>query len=413
MAEGFGRGATLGRPQGRAETPPAPSRRPHGRRGAKVLLLASLVALSSGCQSGGDAIGYYWQSVSGHLELLRKAEPIPDLVAQPQTEPGLRARLELAQRVRRFAIAELGLPDNGSYTRFAALDRPFVVWSVVAAPELSLELRRWCFPVAGCVSYRGYYAEAAARQYAEGLAGEGFDVQVSGVPAYSTLGWFDDPLLSTFIHYPDPELARLVFHELSHQVVYVKGDSQFNESFATAVEQLGVERWLAAQGTPAQREAWMRQQRRRGDFLALLRRHRAELAAIYAGPGEPQAKREAKKAQFERLRSDYRRLRDTEWQGFAGFDRWFDRPLGNAHLGAVATYTEWVPAFRRLFDEAGGDFRRFYASVEQIARLAPAERQAALRQKSDVVTMAPDRSTNNTTGADPVGAREETWNASG
>ena len=357
-----------------------------------MLILAGLAGslLFAGCSVFGtdvdrltDGVGYYWQTVSGHLSIMQRAKPIDDLLAEPGLDPRTRERLELATRIRRFAVSELGLPDNGSYTRFADLKQPFVTWGVVAAPELSLRLTQWCFPVAGCVTYRGYYSLEAAEAYAARLSAQGLDVQINGVPAYSTLGWLDDPLLSTFINYPDAEVARLVFHELAHQVVYVQGDSMFNESFASAVEQLGVERWLGLHGTPEQRLSWRQQRLRRDVFLALLARHRDQLAAVYASPVSDEEKRQGKRKVFESLKAEYQEMRKGPWAGFAGYDRWFNRPLGNAHLGSVATYTTWVPVFRQLFEESGENFARFYVKVAEVAALDRGERQAFLVRRSD------------------------------
>jgi predicted aminopeptidase len=314
---------------------------------------------------------------------MQRAEPLDDLLAQPNLDPRTRERLELASRIRRFAVSDLGLPDNGSYKRFADLKQPFVTWGVVAAPELSLRLTQWCFPVAGCVTYRGYYSLEAAEAYAARLSAQGLDVQINGVPAYSTLGWLDDPLLSTFINYPDAEVARLVFHELAHQVVYVPGDSMFNESFASAVEQLGVERWLGLHGTPEQRLSWRQQRLRRDLFLELLGRHRDQLAAVYASNMSDEGKRAGKRKVFESLKAEYQEMRKGPWAGFAGYDRWFSRPLGNAHLGSVATYNTWVPVFRQLFEESGEDFARFYVKVAEVAALDRSERQAFLVRRSD------------------------------
>jgi len=347
------------------------------------LLFAGCSVFSGSIDRFTEGVGYYWQTVSGHLSIMQRAEPLGDLLAQPDLDPRTRQRLELASRIRRFAVTDLGLPDNGSYTRFADLKQPFVTWGVVAAPELSLRLTQWCFPVAGCVTYRGYYSLAAAEAYAARLSAQGLDVQINGVPAYSTLGWLDDPLLSTFINYPDAEVARLVFHELAHQVVYVQGDSMFNESFASTVEQLGVERWLGQHGTPEQRLSWRQQRLRRDLFLELLGRHRDQLAAVYASAMSDDEKREGKRKVFESLKAEYQEMRQGPWSGFAGYDRWFSRPLGNAHLGSVATYTTWVPVFRQLFAESGEDFARFYVKVAQVAALDRAERQAFLVRRSD------------------------------
>jgi predicted aminopeptidase len=346
-------------------------------------LVAGCAVFGSGISRLSEGVGYYWQTITGHLSILQRAEPVGSLLAQADLDDRTRQRLELASRIRRFAVTDLGLPDNGSYTRFADIKQPFVTWGVVAAPELSLRLTQWCFPVAGCVTYRGYYSLEAAEAYAAGLAAQGLDVQINGVPAYSTLGWLDDPLLSTFINYPDAEVARLIFHELSHQVVYVPGDSMFNESFASTVEQLGVERWLGLHGTPEQRLAYRQQRLRRDGFLELLGRHRDKLAAVYAARIPDDEKREGKRRAFEALKAEYQQMRQGPWAGFAGYDRWFSRPLGNAHLGSIATYTTWVPVFRQLFDESGEDFARFYLKVGELAALDRAERQAFLVRRSD------------------------------
>jgi predicted aminopeptidase len=348
-----------------------------------TLLIAGCAVLGNSFGRLSEGVGYYWQTISGHLSILQRAEPVGELLAQGKLDPRTRERLEFAKRVRRFAVTDLGLPDNGSYTRFADLKQPFVTWGVVASPELSLRLTQWCFPVAGCVTYRGYYSLEAAERYAAKLQSQGLDVQINGVPAYSTLGWLDDPLLSTFINYPDAEVARLVFHELSHQVVYVPGDSMFNESFASTVEQLGVERWLGLNGTPEQRLSYRQQRLRRDNFLALLSRYRDKLAAVYAARTPDEIKREGKRLVLAELKGEYQRMREGPWAGFTGYDRWFSRPLGNAHLGSVATYTTWVPVFRQLFDESGEDFRRFYLKVGELASLDRVERQAFLVRRSD------------------------------
>lgn len=348
-----------------------------------TLLIAGCTVLGGDVDRFTEGVGYYWQTVTGHLSILHRAEPVSDLLADDGLDPRTRQRLELARRIRRFAVTDLGLPDNGSYTRFADLKQPFVTWGVVAAPELSLRLTQWCFPVAGCVTYRGYYSLEAAEGYAAKLQAEGFDVQINGVPAYSTLGWLDDPLLSTFINYPDAELARLIFHELSHQVVYVPGDSMFNESFASTVEQLGVERWLSLNGTPEQRFGYSQQRLRRDRFLEMLGRHRDRLAAVYASQASDSKKRESKQAVFKDLKEEYQRLRAGPWAGFSSYDRWFSRPLGNAHLGSVATYTTWVPVFRQLFAESADDFQRFYLKVGELAALDRAERLAFLVRRSE------------------------------
>ena len=248
------------------------------RRARNGLMVGTAALLLASCSS----LNYYRQAAQGQLTLLSDARPIDDWLGDQATDTKLRVRLATARQIRTFAVKELGLPDNNSYKNYAALTRPFVLWNVVAAPELSLNPIQWCFPVAGCVSYRGYYSKDDAMDYARELRAEGNDVSVGGVPAYSTLGWFNDPLLSTFIHYPDAELARLIFHELSHQVVYVAGDSQFNESFASTVEEAGVERWLSGYGNETMRDNYLKISARKKQFLALLLGCRDALATSYA-----------------------------------------------------------------------------------------------------------------------------------
>jgi predicted aminopeptidase len=344
-----------------------------------VALAGATVCLTSGCST----IGYYAQSTVGHLNLVEAARPVPQWLADPQTSPRLKARLELSQRIRDFAVSDLAEPDNASYRRYADLKRGAAIWNVVAAPELSLELKTWCFAVVGCVGYRGYYARADADLLAAQLRGEGLDVAVYPVPAYSTLGrlpqtgWLADPLLNTFIDYPEGELARLVFHELAHQVAFAPGDTLFNESFATAVETIGAQRWLAERAGPQARAEYVLAEARRDDFRALTTRYRDAFAALYAGPDDAAAKHAGKAALLERLRADYATLKAERWGGYAGYDGWFAR-ANNASFGVLASYTGLVPAFEKLFDREGRNFPRFYAEVRRLAALPPAERRAAL-----------------------------------
>ncbi len=332
--------------------------------------VAALLLLAAGCSS----IGYYYQATRGQLALTMAGRPIAAVIDDAATPPELKARLEAARAIRDYASRELKLPDNGSYRKYADLHRPFVVWNVFAAPEFSIRPHEWCFPVAGCVSYKGWFDESAANAFAAQLHAEGFDVFVYGVPAYSTLGWFDDPILNTFIRYPRAELARLIFHELAHQVAYANGDSTFNESFATTVELEGVRRWLAGAGTDAEREEFEAMQVRKRDFVALVERTRARLDVVYARPLEPTAMRSAKAAEFARMRVEYAVLKQR-WNGFRGYDRWFDQALGNAHLASVATYTQRVPAFEALLAREGGDLERLYAQARRLAKM-PADQRA-------------------------------------
>ena len=361
------------------------------RRLAVPLALAS--ALLAGCGSA----GYYAQSVRGHLALMAAARPVGDLLADPATPPDLKARLALARRIRAFATAELALPDNPSYHRYSDLGRRAAVWNVAAAPPDALALKRWCFAVVGCVGSRGYYDEADARALAAELrSGEGLEVMVYGVPAYSTLGWLNwaggDPLLSTFIRYPEGELARLIFHELTHQRVYVGGDTMFNESYATAVERLGVQRWLATEASEAARREWAGFDQRRRDFRTLSRQTRAELAEVYAQKEalayDPQALPALKNEAMARFRQRYAALK-AEWAAagapFDGYDPWVAQ-ANNAFFGIQAAYDELVPGFEALFAQVGGDWPRFHAAVRDLARQPKAERQAQLRTLADTAT---------------------------
>jgi len=347
------------------------------------LSTAAVAALAATCLLGGcSSMGYYAQSVSGHLGVMRAAKPVTEWLADPATPDDLRRRLELSQRMREFAVQELGLPDNPSYRRYADLKRSAVVWNVVAAPELSLQLKTWCFPVMGCVGYRGYFDRADADVMATELRGQAQEVLVYGVPAYSTLGWTNwlggDPLLNTFVGWTEGELARLIFHELAHQVVYAADDTMFNESFATAVERIGAARWLEQRGAEPAREAYRVLDSRRRDFKALTLAVRTDLEVIYKADADAGARRARKAERMQRFRDDYARLKAERWAGFAGYDGWVER-ANNAAFAIQAAYDELVPAFERLFEREGRDFARFYAQVRRLAALPKAERHATLR----------------------------------
>ena len=346
------------------------------RRGASrpVACVALLAALAlTGCAG----VEYYAQSVSGHLGLMSRARPVETVIEAPETAPRLAARLRTALEIRDFASDALGLPANASYRRYVDLGRPYVVWTVVAAPELSLEPRHWCFPVAGCLSYRGYFSESAAAEYAGALESEGWDVTVAGVHAYSTLGWFDDPLLSSMVALPEHFLAGIVFHELAHQRLYVPGDTEFNESFAVVVERAGVRRWIEMAGRGDLGERHMIAAERRAAFLDLVRATRRELGAVYASSRSDGRKREAKTRLIERLRSRYAALRAT-WASGPTYDFWFERGVNNAAIALLSTYDRWVPALEALLARSGGDLRAFYRAGDALAALSPHERRARL-----------------------------------
>ncbi|MDQ9171375.1 aminopeptidase [Oxalobacteraceae bacterium R-40] len=340
----------------------------------KWIVFAGSVSLVAGCAQ----LGYYMQAMQGQFSLMADARPIEDWLADPGVEEKLKFKLTKVKQIRKFAANELGLPDNDTFKNYTDLKRPYVLWNVVATPELSLKPLQWCFPIAGCVNYRGYYSKEEAKAFAAELREEGYDVQVSGVPAYSTLGWFSDPVLSTFIQYPEGQLAKLVFHELAHQVAYAKDDSKFNESFAVAVEEVGIERWLEKYGDPKTREAYMEHEGRRKNFLALLMKYRKQLELNYERQASRAEKRQHKKLVFEAMKDEYEILKES-WGGYAGYDRWFAEPLSNAHLSSIATYHDLVPGFKAMLMREQ-DFGKFYAAVRTLSALDKESRHSRLAQ---------------------------------
>lgn len=354
-----------------------------GRRARPSAFALALVAaaLAGACATP----AYYAQAVGGQWELWRKARPIAEIRDDANAAPALKNTLATVERIRAFASSDLALPANGSYTRYADLRRPYVVWNVFAAAALSTELKEWCFPIAGCVGYRGYFAEQDAKSLAAELRNQGYDVYVGGVPAYSTLGWFDDPVLNTFTHYPETEIARLIFHELAHQLTYVEDDSEFNESFASAVETVGVERWLAHHGSPAKQAAFDRAQRYRQDFSRLVLKYRDRLQSLYESNLSSVEKLHSKTLALSELKDEYQRIKQKQWNGYRGYDRWFDQDINNATLASIGLYNRLVPAFRALLAENGDDLPRFYAAVKRLGALPKDARQvrlAALLERS-------------------------------
>lgn len=322
----------------------------------KPALAVLLAVFLCGCESA----AFYAQAIGGQLGVMRSARPLDSWLADPQTTPQLRARLETARRIREFASRELALPENGSYASYADLRRPYVVWNVFAAPRFSVEAKRECFPFTGCVSYRGFFSEDMARRHADRLRGDGYDVHIAGVPAYSTLGWFDDPLLSTFILYPDTQLARLLFHELAHQVAYARDDTTFNESFAVVVEEEGVRRWLRAEGKTGELAAFRAAQARKREFAASVAATRSRLASIYGKEIPAEEKLAGKAREFARLRAEYGNVVPAE--------------PNNAFLVSVAVYTQMVPGLERLLADSGGNLPAFYARVRELAASERADR---------------------------------------
>jgi predicted aminopeptidase len=318
---------------------------------------------------------YLLQSVQGQLALMSKREPITRVIAQPSTPSALRAQLESVAAIRNFASRELGLPDNGSYRSYADVGRRFVVWNVVAAPEFSVDPKRWCYPIVGCVAYRGYFVEDRAHRFAARLRGEGFDVAVGGVAAYSTLGHFNDPVLNTMMGWTDVDLAAIIFHELTHQLLYVPNDSSFNEALATTVEEEGVRRWLQTQGRDADLANRLLQEQHYVQVVDLLSATQAELRKLYASGVAPPQMRAGKRAAFDSLRAKFALLK-AGWGGQAPFETWFAEDLNNAHLASLATYFGCVPGFERELAALGGNLPVFYARVRELAKLDQEKRDA-------------------------------------
>lgn len=331
-----------------------------------TLSVTSISLSLSGC--------YYLQAAQGQADILARRQPISAVLAKPTTDATLRKRLEYIQAARAFASQQLGLPDNRSYSSYVQLPRRYVTWNVFAAPAFSIEAKQWCFPIAGCVVYRGYFHEASAQRYALRLRNQGYDAVVSGVPAYSTLGHFNDPVLSTMLNWSDAQIAATLFHELAHQVVYVQDDSAFNEAFATVVEQAGLQRWLMAQQRPDEWQRWLAQQQRSLQFQQLLLRTRERLRADYANKGDDKVMAERKTQRLGELKFEYTQLKQS-WQGYAGYDKWFDRALGNADFIAIATYQRCVPGLERVLAQVDADLPRFYAEVKKLARQSKPTRQ--------------------------------------
>ncbi len=349
-----------------------------GKRGrfatASVLCLMMLAALT-GCES----LRYYAQAISGQIGILNKRRPIHGYLDNPQTPFKLKQRLGLILELREFAQSELHLPADGHYLSFVEIEQPYVLWNVYAAPEFSFEPKTWCYPIAGCTAYRGYFSEKNARLYAGKLKQEGLDVYVGGVTAYSTLGWFNDPVYSTFIYRSDARLAALIFHELAHQVVYVQDDSTFNESFATVVEQEGLRRWLAAEENPTAYNDYKADFQRKRQFIQLIMQCRRRLETLYSQDLPVTQKRDSKRLLFAKLKDEYELLK-MQWGGYSDHDAWFDQKLNNAQLITVSVYYDLVPEFLKLLQTCGNDLSLFYSQCQDLARKSKADRRVYLQQ---------------------------------
>ena len=338
----------------------------------RLLLVIAFCFAAQGCGTL-----YVAQAAKGQMQILTARKPINRVLANPKVSPQLKTRLESVRDAREFAWRELGLPNNKSYTTYADLRREYVVWSVVATPEFSIEPREWCFPIVGCVAYRGYFKEARAQRFADRLRAQGFDTMVGGTPAYSTLGKFNDPILNTMMIYGDDELASILFHELSHQVIYIQDDTAFNEAFAVTVEQEGLARWLKSRGRADQLVRYQKRRERQAEGLAVVRHYRAELATLYASGIAADIMRSRKATVFARLVEELKAL-DARYSVKSGIVDDLEDGPNNARLASIATYYDCVPGFEKLLASVDHDLPRFFAAAADLARLSRAERRARM-----------------------------------
>jgi predicted aminopeptidase len=339
-----------------------------------VTKLRLFLVLASCLSAQGCGTLYVAQAAKGQLQLLSARQPIDRVLANPKTPPELRSRLESVKAAREFAWRELALPNNKSYTTYADLGREYVVWTVTATPEFAVEPHEWCFPVVGCVAYRGYFKEASARKFAQKWHARGFDTMVDGTPAYSTLGKFNDPILNTMMSYGDDELASILFHELSHQLVYIADDTAFNEAFAVAVEQEGLARWLKSRGRESDLVRYRKRRERQAESLGVIRRYRAELKTLYASGIAVDVMRSRKASVFARLVAELETI-DRRYSVKSGIVEDLQGQPNNARLASLATYYDCVPGFEKMLAENDHDLPRFYAAVRELAKLTRAERR--------------------------------------
>ena len=337
--------------------------------GVKAALFALLAIVLVSCET----VGYYSQAARGQLTIVFAREDIQHLIERPDLSQELAGKFAKVMDIREFAESELGLPVGGNYSSYVDVEREHVVWNVFAAPEFSVDPVNWCYPIAGCVAYRGYFSQQSALSYAAKLEEDGFDVYTGGVDAYSTLGWFEDSLLSTVLNRADYQLAGLIFHELAHQLVYLPGDTTFNESFATAVEREGVRRWLTKSNKDSNIDAALLDYDRQQQFVDLVGGYRDRFESLYQLEINESSMRSQKLELQQTLREEYAVLKQ-QWQGYEGYDGWFSRSLNNAQLSTVASYNDLLPFFAAVFEQSNQDFSTFYAEVSRLADLPEQER---------------------------------------
>lgn len=340
------------------------ARRPGGgRRLAAVAMVIASVTFLPGCAGP----GYYTQAVSGHLSLMGDRQDIDTYLAEAANDDPLAERIRLARTIVRFAHSNLGLPAGQAYSEVVMTGQSALVWNVIAAPARSLAPKKWCFIVAGCVPYRGYYDRGDAQRFADRMRGKGYDVVTAPATAYSTLGWFDDPLLDTMLNGSDPALAGVLFHELAHRRLYVPGDTAFNESYASFVEVVGVRRWLSASGREAMIGPWTQQRAMSAQWRRLVDEYRARLATLYAIP-QPVADSLAQKTEtLAAMRTDYEQLRQADWDGANPWQWFFDAGPNNAAFALVGQYEGGHCAFERLFESVDGDIEQFHRAAAGLA----------------------------------------------
>jgi predicted aminopeptidase len=345
------------------------------RRATALLFCLALAACFSGCQT----FSFYRQAVAGEWNILAHQKPIKDLMADPATPPKLKTKFEEVLKIREFAAKELKEPADSAYLNYVDLHRENVVWNVTVAPALSLEPKAWWFPIVGRATYRGYFKESAARRYAERWQNEGWDVYVGGVEAYSTLGWFRDPLLSTFINEPNADLADLIFHELAHRRLFVEGDTDFNEAYAMEVAAEGVRRWFVAHPNAKAYADYQARLAHEKDFVRLVMDTRNELEAVYGDAHLADVEKLKRKEEIiTGLRARYAKVKET-WGGDKGYDGWFAEPINNAKINTISSYYELMPAFHALMCAQGGDMEKFYTAVAKLGKLPLEKRHEALR----------------------------------
>lgn len=343
----------------------------------------SILILSAVTVSACSSFGYYMDLMAGHSELLEQRKPVTEVLAEKETSPKLRELLKTSQNIRDFASNKLDLPENDSYRQYADIKRPYAVWNVVAAKEFSIKPKKWCFLFVGCLSYRGYFSKEEATEYANELKTNGYDVYVAGANAYSTLGWFDDPLLNTMMYKSEARRAGIIFHELAHQVVYIDNDSAFNEAFATAVEQEGIRRWLEEKGEQNEYKKYITNKNRDSELNQLLKQTRENLKQIYQTKESVEIKRLKKKQTFALMQQKYQQLKKS-WAGYKAYDKWMSQELNNSHLLLIATYHDLVPTFAAMLKKEKYDLKKFYLVVEQFGQLDKVKRKELLIQNKQL-----------------------------